>query len=377
MKRILMLLMLVLCLLFFGVQAAWALDIEAAAAILIDAGSGRVLFEQDARTRLPVASVTKILTALVVLEHFNDLQQTFTLPEDYVNVGEAGIYLEAGETHTIEDLLYALMLPSANDAAQALALATAGSEQAFAQMMNARCAALGLRDSNWTNPHGLHHNEHLTTAYDVAFITREALKIPKFNSIIVTASHTLPWPGKENDRVISGHNRLLLQYEGADGVKTGYTSKAGQCLVGSATRNGIRLIGVILNSEERYEQMAVLLDYGFDNYEMRQVISFGEVAAKLPVIDAKEDNVSILYGGNVRLFMRKGLEYQPQPIIELPASLQTPVYRDEPAGRALFDDGMGNMTVVDLYPAADMEYYTFWSVVRIAYQRILQVLLIK
>jgi len=367
--------MLILVLLFGAGQAAWALDIDGAAAILMDAGSGRVLYEQDARLRLPMASVTKILTALVVLEHFDDLQQSFTLPEDFVNVGESGILLEAGETHTIEDLLYALMLHSANDAAQALAIATAGSEQQFAQMMNARCAALGLRDSNWVNPHGLHHDDQLTTAYDMACITREAMKIPKFNSIIVTASHTLPWPGKENNRVVTGHNRLLNQYIGADGVKTGYTSKAGQCLVGSATRNGIRLIGVILNSEERFAQMADLLNYGFDNYEMRQVISFGEVAAKIPVIDGKEDSVSILYGSSVRLFMRKGLAYQPQPSLELPDSLQTPVCSDTPVGRAFFDDGLGNMSAVDLYPAADIEYYTFWSVVRAAYMRILQALL--
>lgn len=374
-KKIFSLLIIACCLLFFSTAAA-ALEIEATSAILIDAVSGRVLFTQDAHRRLPVASITKILTALVVLEHFPGLKQTFTLPEDFVNVGESNIWLEAGETHTIEDLLYALLLRSANDAAQALALATAGSEAGFAEMMNARCAELGLSESNWTNPHGLHNDAHLSSAYDIAMITREAAKLPAFNTIISTTSHTIPWESNEYDRVVANHNKLLSQYAGADGVKTGYTSKAGNCLVGSATRGGLRLIGVVLNSEDTYGQMAAMLDYGFENYEMRQVAAFGEVAKRIPVIDGKGDSVNALYGGNVRVLLGKNEEYLAEPTFEVPESLQTPVDSDVAVGQAVFDDGQGHLTRVELYPADDMERYTFWGVVRAAFMRILQVLLI-
>lgn len=376
MKKLLGLLIIICCLLVFLSPAAAALEIEATSAILIDAASGRVLFEQDAHRRLPMASVTKILTALIVLEHFGDLRQTFTLPEDFVNVGESTILLEAGETQTIEDLLYALLLRSANDAAQALAIATAGSETAFVEMMNQRCAELGLTESNWTNPHGLHHDAHLSSAYDIAYITRAALKIPKFNDIISTASHTVPWADNEYDRVVANHNKLLTQYAGADGVKTGYTSKAGNCLVGSATRDGLRLIGVILSSEDTYGQMAALLDYGFDHYEMRQVVSFGEIATRIPVIDGKGDSVNALYGGNVRVLVEKNISYQGEPVFEVPEALQTPVDSNVAVGAAIFDDGTGHSTRVELYPADDMERYTFWGVVRAALMRILQVLLI-
>ena len=377
MKHVIIILILAFFLLALAAPAALALDIEAAAAILIDAESGRVLFAQEAHAQLPVASLTKILTALLTLEHYSNLRQTYTLPADFVNVGESNIALEAGETHTIEDLLYALMLRSANDAAQALALAVAGSESAFARLMNERCLELGLKESNWLNPHGLHNEDHYSSAYDLAFITRAAMGIPMFNTLIKAPSHTIPWPGQEEDRIVTSHNRLLDIYPGADGVKTGYTLKAGNCLVGSATRNGLRLIGVVLNSEDTCAQMGLLLDHGFANYELRQVAAFGGVAARIPVLNGRADSINAVFGGNVRLLFAKGAAAGPQPQLKLPPQLITPIDRLKPLGEAIFSDGAGNEKTVQLYPANDMESFTLRALIREAFLSIMRVMIEK
>ena len=375
MKQLIAKVSLALCLLCFSAPAAFALDIEALSAILIDADSGRVLFAQDDHSRLPVASLTKILTALLTLEHCDDLRQTFTLPDDFVNVGESSIGLEAGETHTIEDMLYALMLRSANDAGQTLALAMGGSERGFALMMNQRCLELGLKDSNWINPHGLHDEAHLSSAYDMAFITRAAMQIPMFNTLISTSTHTIPRVAQEDDYVVSNHNRLLTRYEGADGVKTGYTSKSGNCLVGSATRDDLRLIGVVLNCDDTYGEMAKMLDYGFANYEMRQVAAYGDIAVRLPVVDGRADSINVLFGNNVRLLIPKGEEYLAEPEYRLPERLITPIDSNLPLGEAIFSDSAGNVKSVELFPAADMESFTLRGMVHAALQSIMRALL--
>ena len=376
MKQVIVIMMLVFCLMACIAPAACALEIEATSAILIDADTGRVLFAQDAHRRLPVASLTKILTALVTLEHDDNLSRLFTLPQDFVNVGESSIGLAAGETLTIEDLLYALMLRSANDAGQALALAVAGNESAFAQMMNQCCAELGLRESNWTNPHGLHHDAHLSSAYDMAYITRAAMQIPMFNTLISTDTYTIPWEGHEEDRVVSSHNRLLTRYKGADGVKTGYTSQSGNCLVGSATRDGLRLIGVVLSCEDTYGQMEELLDYGFAHYELRQVAAFGDVLARIPVVNGRANSVNALLGSNVILLLPKGEEYLPEPELNLPEKLITPIDSQVPLGEVIFSDGAGNFKSVALFPASDIESFTLGGMILSAFQSILQVLLV-
>jgi len=214
---------------------AAAITVDAKGAVLIDASSGVVLYEQNAHTELPPASTTKVATALLVLENM-PLNKVVTVPDGFVNAGEAGIWLEPGEEQTVEDLMYAMLLRSANDAAQVLAIATAGSEQAFVDMMNKRVAELGLKNTHFTNPHGLHDDNHYTSAYDLAQITRAACALPVFNKIIVTDRHQLPWVKGEYDRVVYNRNNLLNIYEYADGVKNGYTTQAGSCLVSSATK---------------------------------------------------------------------------------------------------------------------------------------------
>lgn len=213
--------------------------------ICIEADGGKVLDESNADARKYPASTTKILTALVVLENVpSDMK--FRVPDCAVGVEGSSIYLKRGEVVKVGDLLYGLMLRSGNDAAVALAVATAGTVERFAAMMNERARRAGARNSHFVNPHGLHDNDHYTTARDLALITAEAYRNEDFRRIVSTSSITV---GEgENTRVLYNKNKLLSQVEGANGVKTGYTTKSGKCLVGGAVKDGVQRISVVLGA---------------------------------------------------------------------------------------------------------------------------------
>ncbi len=251
-------------------EAARIPDLTAKAAILVDEGSGRILYDRSADQSRPQASLTKIMTALLVLEN-GDLDKTVIVSKHAEETGESSIWLEEGETFSRDELLYALMLPSANDAAVALAESIAGSEESFAELMNKRARELGLSKTHFMNPHGLHAEEHYTSASDLASLTRAAMQIPKFREVTSTQFMELPWPGHEWERALFNTNKLLTRYQGAMGVKTGYTRQAGCCLTGAAEREGMTLIGVIMDSTDMYGDMEKLLDYGFDNYQVKAI----------------------------------------------------------------------------------------------------------
>ena len=355
-------------------SSAAALTIDAAACVLIDASTGRVLYENNAHQALPPASTTKVLTALLVLESVEDLSTTVTLPDDFANVGESGIQLEPGETQTIEDLLYALMLRSANDAAQALAIAVSGTEEAFVKYMNDKTEELGLTDSTWQNPHGLDAEGHLTSAYDLAMITREAMKYPLFNQIIVTEQWTLPWPSNVYDRVVYNYNQFLTLYEGADGVKTGYTDTAGNCLVASATRNGMRLIGVVLNcpNQTHYEQMELLMDYGFETYKPVQLASSGDVIAQIDIRHGDKSTINAVLNNDIVIALPSNSTYQPVAQLDLPASLEAPLDAEEPIGFISYSDEVGNVVEVPIYLEESVIRYTFADALKSVWQRFIE-----
>ncbi|MEG1661900.1 MAG: D-alanyl-D-alanine carboxypeptidase family protein, partial [Clostridiales bacterium] len=323
-------------------DSAYALELTAKSAILIDAASGKILFNQNSHEKLPVASTTKVLTGMLVLENVSDLHKTITIPEDFVNVGESGIYLAAGETLTYEDLLYAMLLCSANDAAQVLAVGVSGSEKDFVELMNQRTAELGLTDSHWANPHGLDAAEHYSSAYDLAMIARAAAQIPEYNTIVSTYTWTIPWKSNEYDRVVYNHNQFLSSYEGADGMKTGYTSKSGNCLIASATKNGMRLISVILNSTDHYGETTQLMNYGFDNYSLSKVANKGKIVGSVKVVDGRDNAVDVVLGDDVYLVMKNDSRYSPDAVVNLPPSIKTPFDSDHTIGTIAYRDGDGN-----------------------------------
>jgi len=242
--------------------------INAAAAILMDGRSGQVLFARNPDEALPPASVTKILTALVILENGN-LGDTVTVSRAAASVGGFRLGLHAGQRTTLEDLLAAVLIRSANDAAVAAAEHVGGGLARFVDLMNARAQQIGMIHSHFANPHGLDEPTHYTTARDMALLTRVALDHPLFARLVsarearVKIWRTTRRGLSPQPRLILSHNKLLGRLEGADGVKTGYTGSAGRCLVGSASRGERRMITVLLNDPRRWSDAALLLEYGF------------------------------------------------------------------------------------------------------------------
>ena len=242
----------------------------AASAILVEATSGDILYSHAAQERRAPASLTKVMTAVIVLERARLNDQVVASPR----VREAGGHsmgLRPGQRLSVYDLLSALLVLSANDAAVALAEHVGGSVPGFAEFMNAKAHALGMQDTSFRNPHGLDAPDHYSTAYDLAVLTRYALQSPIFAQIVRTRQTVImvKAPAKRHGRpatftrIVRSHNRLLTGFEGADGVKTGFTNEAGRCLVASAQRDGRRVIAVLLNDPRRWEDAASLLEYGF------------------------------------------------------------------------------------------------------------------
>lgn len=238
----------------------------AKACVVMERNSGRILFEKNSNDRLPMASTTKIVTALTVLNNGN-LDDVVTIPSQACGIEGSSVYLRTGERLTVKELLYGLMLRSGNDCATALALHVGGSVEHFAEMMNQTAQSIGCTDSNFVNPHGLHDDNHYTSAKDLGAITCSALSNEHFAEIVATKSAKIANDGYDYPRVLTNKNKLLASFADADGVKTGYTKKAGRCFVGSATRNGMQVVVVVLNCGPMFEEAAQMLDVAFDNYK--------------------------------------------------------------------------------------------------------------
>ena len=248
-----------------------AVGVHAASAVLMDAESGRVLYQLDAHHPRLIASTTKLLTALVAVEQAEDLDEVVTVKGEWLGSEGSSIYLKAGEEITLRGLLYGLLLQSGNDAAMSVACHIAGSETNFVAMMNQKAAELGMRDSSFANPSGLNDDDHYSTAYDLALLARACLSNETVAEICATRAVTV------GARTFINHNKLLSRYEGCVGMKTGFTEKAGRTLVSAATRNGQTLICVTLNDGDDWNDHAKLLDYGFATFPRQALCQAGEV----------------------------------------------------------------------------------------------------
>ena len=232
---------------------------QSLAECVIEVNSRRLLFEKNAETNLPMASTTKVLTAIIIIDDC-DLSEEVIIPEEAAGTEGSSVYLHAGDVYTVEELLYGLMLRSGNDCAETLALHHSGSIEAFAQVMNERAASMGAEHSRFVNPHGLPDKRHYTTARDLALVSAYAMENETFRTI-VSCKYFAP-RGWENK------NKMLYQYDGSTGVKTGFTLSAGRCLVTAAERQGMHVVSVVLNSPQMYERTAQLLDDAFENYRL-------------------------------------------------------------------------------------------------------------
>ena len=250
------------------------------AAILMDAATGRVIYARNADERRSIASTTKIMTGLLAIETL-PLDKTVTVSQRAADVGESEMWLEPGEVCTVEELLYGLFVKSGNDAAMALAEACSGTVEKFAAKMNAKAVELGLTNTHFMNPHGLEATGHYSSARDMANLARYAMQDAEFRKMVSTKVINLPWPGHPGGRTFTNYNTLLPKVSWVNGVKTGYTTEAGWCLIGSATKNGVTLVssvmGDVLRDDVDPDTMA-LFNYGFAKYKD---VTLGEKGVKM------------------------------------------------------------------------------------------------
>ena len=243
---------------------------SAKAYMLLEATTGRVMAENNADQKLPMASTTKIMTCLLACE-LGDMKDMVTVGPESVGLDGTSIYLKEGETITLKELCYGLMLNSGNDAAMAIAVHIGGSQEGFADLMNSRAKEIGAKNTNFVTPNGLPHDDHYTTAHDLALIAAEAMQNKLFRKIVGTQSMTLEADEDSPIRYLRSKNKILYEYEGGNGVKTGFTNAAGKCLVAGAKRDGMQLIAVVLNDYDMFNDCKKLLDYGFNNYTWTDV----------------------------------------------------------------------------------------------------------
>ncbi len=266
--------------------------LSAAAAILVDWRTGQILYAKDAYKPRAPASTTKILTAIVALESAR-LNEKVKVSRYAASTPGSYMPLEAGQVLTVGDLLWGMLLRSGNNACVAVAEHIAGSEKAFVEMMNRRAAELGARKTHFQNPHGISVRNHYSTAYDLALLARFALTMPPFETIVRTREASLYVDGGEGEVRLRNTNSLLWSFTGADGVKTGTTDAAGKCLVASATRDGRRLLSVVLNAPDRYGDTADLLEWGFKNFSTVCLARRGGVLATAPVRSGMKGTVDL------------------------------------------------------------------------------------
>lgn len=307
------------------IPAQAELAVSAKAAILMHADSGRVLYEKNADEHMLIASTTKIMTAIVALEHC-ELDDLVEVDSRSAGIEGSSMYLKAGESYTVEDLLYGLLLVSGNDAASALALHVADSMEEFAELMNAKAAELGMTESSFKNAHGLDEEGHYSTARDMAKLAAYCMGNEDFARIAGTVSHTV------GEQTLVNHNRLLREYDGCLGLKTGYTMAAGRTLVTCAERDGARYVCVTLNDPDDWDDHKALYDWAFANYSFAEVIPAG-LSYEVPLISGAEMTAPAETEGAAYALIQNGESYDME--LELPAFAFAPISEGERAGRAV------------------------------------------
>lgn len=308
----------------------FAVSTSALSCILIEQESGRVLYEKDAHSRHLIASITKIMTAVVALER-GDLRQCYTVTWEDMAEGSS-MYLKPGEEITLEALVYGLMLSSGNDAALAVARCVSGTVEDFVALMNATAESLGMTDTHFENPNGLDGEEHYSSAADMAVLTAYALENRDFARIVSTDSITL------GERYLQNHNKLLKSLDGCIGVKTGYTRAAGRTLVSAVRREGMTLICVTLNDGDDWKDHSALMEFGFGEFTRQRAAAKGAKVASVPVRGGTSPVVPLILAEDLAYPLKTGEKLTVK--LSLPVMVQAPVVPGQTVGTArLFLDG--------------------------------------
>lgn len=308
------------------------------------------LYEKNGDIRYPMASTTKIMTALIAAEE-GELDRTVVIPKEATGIEGSSLYLREGERLTLMELIYGLMLRSANDAAAAIAIALHGSVDAFTERMNARAEELLLTDTHFDNPHGLDGETHYTTAKDLARLGAAALANETVRTVSSTYKKTI---GEgESRRLVVNHNKLLRSYEGAIGLKTGFTKKCGRCLVGAAERDGVSLVSTTLSAPDDWADHKRLLDYGFSSLRAYADLKAGDFCEKLPVLNGRSDTVTVQNREAFLLVEKRGLPDVTTRVCLNPLAT-APIAEGDILGKLLFIRNGQILGSVSLYAMHDV-----------------------
>lgn len=322
-----------LILLLIALNSLKVFAVSAESAILIDSDTGRVLYEKNAHNIQGMASTTKIMTAILALEQ-STLDKKVKVSHKAATTEGSSMYLNSGEIIKMESLVYGLMLNSGNDAATAIAESISGSTDEFAKLMNKKAKEIELKNTSFANPHGLDHNDHYSTAYDMAILTKYAMKNEKFKNIVSTKRKNVELNGIENSRFLTNHNKLLSLYENCIGVKTGFTKSCGRCLVSAAQKDGVNLIAVTLNAPDDWNDHISMYESAFADYNSYDIIDKNAYVASVEVTQSEAKKLE--------LYAKNGLSVSLMPeeferiIIKYnyPETVSAPIYKGQKLGTA-------------------------------------------
>ena len=342
--------LLILIFTTYSFSFAGELNLVGESAILIDKDTGQILYEKNPHKQMYPASTTKIMTAILAFEKGN-MEDIVTIDEEIVNLTDGShIALETGEEILFEDLVNALLIESANDAALAIAKHISGSIEEFVKLMNDKAKEIGALNTNFTNPNGLPDENHVTTAYDLSLMAKYAMEIGEFRDIVKNYTYQIPPTNKKDEiRYLKSHNRLLystqkinvdgnmvpIKYEGANGVKSGYTQAAKSCLVASAVKNNQNLIAVVLKSDgyELYADIHKLFNYGFNNFEKINICNENQFVDNIPIIDGEHSFVAGITKENLTLNIPKGSQDKIEKKVIINDEIHAPIEKNQALGR--------------------------------------------
>ncbi len=329
-------------------------QISAESYVVMDLKTGEVLFSDNEKTSLPIASTTKMMTALVVVEREENLDKVVTVDAESCGIEGSSVNLYKGEKITLRDLLYALMLESANDAAVCLARASAGSVEAFANLMNEKAKEIGMTGSHFTNPHGLEDAEHYSTSLDLAKLWQCAMEYEVLREIVSTKTYKIEMETGDGYRFLSNHNKLLKSYEACIGGKTGFTKAAGRCLVTVCEKNGVELVTVTLNDPNDWDDHRNLCEYAFSLYSQVSLAGEGTINVSLPVVGGEKSEVTLSNRESLDVFVKDITKVS--SIVEAPRFLYAPVVaNDTPVGRVVFYYNGKEIATLDLFSLDEVE----------------------
>ena len=316
-----------------GASAATEPKISAKSAVVVNADNGRVLYAKSEHERLAIASTTKVMTSLLTLEAAGADNKIVTVTPEMIRVEGSSMGLRAGDRLTLRDLAAGMLMVSGNDAANSAALSVGGTVEKFASMMNAKAAALGMKDTHFVTPSGLDNDAHYSTAYDMALLTCAALRNGDFSKIVCQQSMQIHFISPDVTHYYGNHNRLLRLYKYCTGVKTGFTKKSGRCLISSAEKDGVRLVAVTLNDPDDWDDHENLLDYGFACLTCR-ALDDSAYRVSIPIVGGVQENLKVVgtSGENVVI----GSEDQMKRTVELPRFVYAPVQSGQVLGRVRY-----------------------------------------